>query len=260
MSGKRLPKFIEIPPMTPARLQKEFFARIADPQAVRLILEHVPGVFYFVKDVQGRFMAANTATCIRCGAKGEGELIGATDADFLPPEIAKAYREDDQKVMRSGRPLVNRLELFYDEQQRLDWFVTTKLPLRDRRGKVIGVIGVARRDEKRMLQHDVLEVSAAVKFARDNRHRVSTAADLAKAVGVSERQLYRNLRAALGVSPYALLLRTRIQSAAEELTQTSLPIIEVALRHGFCDQSAFTQQFRKRIAQTPRRFRLSHHG
>ncbi len=246
--------------MPPTGSQQEFFARIADPREVGLILEHLPGVFYFVKDEGGRFMAANTATCIRCGVKGERELIGSTDADFLPPEIARAYREDDKEVMRSGTPLVNRLEPFYDEQRRLDWFLTTKLPLRDRHGKVIGVIGVARRDEKRMMHHDVLEVTAATKFARDNRHRISTSADLARAVGVSERQLYRNLRAALGVSPYELLLRTRIQSAAEELAQTSLPIIEIALRHGFCDQSSFTQQFRKRIGQTPREFRLNHLG
>ena len=241
-------------------MQKEFFSRIADPQAVRMILEHLPGVFYFVKDDQGRFMAANTATCVRCGVKGERDLIGASDADFVPSEIAKAYREDDIKVMRSGKPLVDRLELFFNEQKGLDWFLTTKLPLRDSRGKVIGVIGVARRDEKRMMHHDVIEVTAAVKFARDHCRRMSTAAELARAVGISERQLYRNLRAALGVSPYELLLRTRIQSAAEELAQTALPIIEIALDHGFCDQSAFTRQFRKRINQTPRQFRLSHLG
>lgn len=246
--------------MSLTSMQKEFFSRIADPQAVRMILEHLPGVFYFVKDEHGRFMAANTATCVRCGVKGERDLIGASDADFLPPEIARAYREDDKKVMRSGKPLVNRLELFFDEQKGLDWFLTTKLPLRDRRGKVIGVIGVARRDEKRMMHHDVMKVTAAVKFARDHRRRMSTAADLAKAVGMSERQLYRDVRAALGVSPYELLLRTRIQSAAEELAQTSVPIIEIALSHGFCDQSAFTQQFRKRIGQTPRQFRVSHLG
>lgn len=222
-----------------------------------MILEHLPGVFFFVKDEQGRFMAANTATCIRCGLQGERELIGSTDADYLPPEIARAYREDDLKVIRSGKPLIDRLELFYDEQRKLAWFLTTKLPLRDRCGKVMGVIGVARRDERRMTDRDVVEVTAAVKFARDNRHRVSTAAELAKAVNVSERQLYRDLNTALGVSPYELLLRTRVQSAAEELAQTSLPIIEIALNHGFCDQSAFTRQFRKRVGQTPRIFRLS---
>lgn len=246
--------------MTSVRSQQEFFARVADSREVGLILEHLPGVFYFVKDKEGRFMAANTATCVRCGVKGERELIGNTDADFLPLEIAKAYRKDDKEVMRSGKPLINRMEPFYDEQCRLAWFLTTKVPLRDEGGKVIGVVGIARRDEKRMMHHDVLKVTVAKGFARDNRHRISTAAELAKALGVSERQLYRDLQSTLGVTPYELLLRTRIQSAAEELAQTSLPIIEVALRHGFCDQSAFTRQFRNRIGQTPRAFRLCHCG
>jgi AraC-like DNA-binding protein len=72
--------------------------------------------------------------------------------------------------------------------------------------------------------------------------------------------LHRKLRAALGLSPYELLLRTRIQSAAEALAKTSAPIINVALEHGFCDQSAFTQQFRKRTGMTPKEFRRRHQG
>jgi AraC-like DNA-binding protein len=239
-------------------MQKDFFARIADPQAVRAMLDHLPGVFFFVKDAEGCFMAANTATCVRCGVERESRLIGFTDADFMPPEVAKAYRDDDKKVIRSGKPIFNRLELFYDEQHALDWFLTTKLPLHDARGKVIGVMGVARRDEKRMTHYDVREVTVAVEFAREHCNRAVTTAELAKAVGISERHLYRKLRAALGISPYELLLRTRIQSAAEELAQTSHQTIEIALAHGFCDQSAFTQQFRKRIGQTPHQFRLSH--
>lgn len=246
--------------MAGSALQKAFFARIADHQAVREMFEHLPGVFFFMKDNQGRFVAANTATCVRCGVAGESGLIGATDADFMPPEIARAYRDDDKKVIREGRPLINRLELFYDEQQGLDWFLTTKLPLRDRHGEVIGVMGMARRDEKRMMNRDVQETTAAVAFARENCHRVASAEEMASAVGVSKRNLHRQLRASLGTSPYELLLRTRIQAAAEELAQTSKPIIEVALEHGFCDQSAFTQQFRKRIGQTPREFRMNHIG
>lgn len=241
-------------------IQKEFFARVADRQAIRMMLEHLPGVFFFVKDTQGRFMAANSATCARCGRRDERDLIGHSDADFMPPEIAKAYRDDDLKVICSGKPLINRLELFYDEQRGLDWFLTTKLPMLDRRGKVIGVMGMTRRDEERLNHGDVREVIEATRFARENRHRVTHAVDLANALNMSVRQLSRRLRATLGVSPYELLLRTRIQAAAEELATTSKSIVEVAIDHGFCDQSAFTQQFRKRIGQTPREFRLAHLG
>ncbi len=241
--------------MASPRLQAEFFARIADPQAVREIFEHLPGVFFFVKDDQGRHIAANSATYARFGIKGEEELVGAMDEKFFPPEVAKAYREDDQRVIRSGKPIINRLEVWYDEQHRLDWFLATKLPVRDRRGKVIGVMGITRRDEDRLRHHDVREVTEAVRMARENVHRVLGTAELARTVGLSERQLHRKIKAALGLSPYELLLRTRVQAAAEVLARTSTPISEVALDHGFCDQSAFTQQFRKRTGMTPKEFR-----
>ena len=242
------------------RLQAEFFARIADSQGVRAIFEHMPGVFFFVKDDQGRHIAANSATFERFGIKSESELVGSLDERFFPPEVAKAYREDDAQVMRSGKPLINRLEVWYDEQRNLNWFICTKLPVFDKRGRVIGVMGITRRDENRMRHHEVREVDAAVQFARENSDRVVTAAELAKAAGVSERHLHRKLRAALGLSPYELLLRSRVQSAAEALARTSTPIIDIALDHGFCDQSAFTQQFRKRTGMTPREFRKRHQG
>ena len=244
----------------PLRLQKDFFARIADSQGVRAIFEHMPGVFFFMKDDQGRHIAANTATFERFGIRNERELIGAMDEKFFPPEVAKAYREDDQKVIRSGKPLINRLEVWYDEQRNLNWFLCTKLPVHDRQGRVIGVMGITRRDEDRMRQHDVREVTLAVNHARRHSHEVITTAVLARAAGVSERHLHRKLRAALGLSPYELLLRTRIQSAAEALARTTAPIIQVALDHGFCDQSAFTQQFRKRTGMTPKEFRRRHQG
>ena len=244
--------------MAGLRLQIEFFARMADPQGVRAIFEHLPGVFFFVKDDLGRHIAANSVTFERFGIHGERELVGATDEKFFPAEVAKAYREDDQKVIRSGKPLINRLEVWYDEQRNLDWFLTTKLPVRDKTGKIIGVMGITRRDEERMRHHDVREVTEAVRLARKNRDKNLSAAELARAVGLSERHLHRKLRETLGLTPHELMLRTRIQAAAEVLAKTSDPIAQIALDHGFCDQSAFTQQFRRRTGMTPKQFRLRH--
>ena len=68
------------------------------------------------------------------------------------------------------------------------------------------------------------------------------------------------MKKTLGISPYELGLRHRIQSAAEAIAKTSTPIIEIAIEHGFCDQSAFTQQFKKRTGLTPRQFRIGNRG
>lgn len=246
--------------MRTSPLQTDFFGKLADPQGMRVMFDHLPDVFMFAKDSEGRFMAANTAFCRRYGLKQERDLIGEPDEKFVPHDVADAYREDDRRVIRSGRPILGRLELFYDEQHQLDWFITTKLPLHDRRGKVIGVMGMIRRDQRRLAHHDLREVSAAMQFAREHRHEVVTTAALAKAVHMSERQLQRRLQTALGMSPSELLMRARIQSSAEELASTSKTIIEVALDHGFCDQSAFTLQFRKRTGLPPREFRLMQQG
>ena len=90
--------------MSSVRLQEEFFAQMADPQAIRAIFEHLPGVFFFVKDAHGRHIAANSQTFVRFGIQSERELIGAMDERFFPEEWAKAFRADDQKVIRSGKP------------------------------------------------------------------------------------------------------------------------------------------------------------
>ncbi len=246
--------------MPAPRLQTDFFTQMADPQGVRAIFEHLPGVFFFVKDALGRHIAANSVTFERFGIKTERELVGALDEKFFPEELAQAFREDDQRVIRSGKPLINRLEVWYDEQRNLDWFLTTKLPVRDKAGKIIGVMGITRRDEDRMRHHDVKEVTAAVQHARKNCDKNLTAAELAKAAGVSERHLHRKLRETMGLSPHELMLRLRVQSAAEALAKTSVPIVEIALNHGFCDQSAFTQQFRKRTGMTPKQFRVRNRG
>jgi AraC-like DNA-binding protein len=244
--------------MSRPRLQAEFFARMSDPQILRTMFDHLPGVFFFVKDAQGRMITANAAKLERLGLKQEKDIVGATDDAFFPPDVALAFRKDDQEIIRTGRAVVNRLELWLDEQRTLNWFMTTKLPIQDKEGDIIGIMGMSRRCEEKGAQHGVREVAAAVAYIQAHLHESLTAADLAKATGLSERHLHRKLRECLGTTPHELILRLCIQAAAEALTQTGTSIADIALDHGFCDQSAFTQQFRKRTGMTPRQFRQQH--
>lgn len=244
--------------MSRARLQTDFFSRMADPQAMRTMFDHLPGVFFFVKDAEGRMITANAAKLERLGLKSESEIVGATDDDFFPPDVAVAFRKDDQEIIRTGRPVVNRLELWLDEQRVLNWFMTTKLPVQGKGGKIIGVMGLSRRYDEQATRHSAREVTAAVSYLQEHLHESLTAGDVALAVGVSERQLHRKLREALGTTPHELMVRMRIQAAAEALTNTGDSLADIALNHGFCDQSAFTQQFRKRTGMTPRQFRQRH--
>ena len=247
--------------MSPKSIQNAFFASMTDPQAFRLMFDQQPNVFFFVKDRESRLIAASEPTWTRLGLEGEADAIGRLDEDFFPEQTAKAYRADDALVFRTGKPLINRLEVWYDEQRTLTWFLTTKVPLRGKNGKIIGLMGLTRRDEGRSRHHQPSsEVTLIVSHIQKNTSRILSTAELARECGLSERTLYRKIHQALGVTPYELMLRIRIESAAEALIQTTDKVIDIAQAHAFCDQSAFTQHFRKRIGLTPKQFRMRHQG
>ena len=246
--------------MSPKSIQSAFFASMTDPQAFRLMFDQQPNVFFFVKDRESRLIAASEPMWTRLGLEGEAEVIGRLDEDFYPEQAAKAYRADDALVFRTGKPLINRLEVWYDEQRTLTWFLTTKVPLRGKNGKIIGLMGLTRRDEGRSRHQPSSEVTLIVSHIQKNTSRILSTAELARECGLSERTLYRKIQQALGVTPYELMLRIRIESAAEALIQTTDKVIEIAQAHAFCDQSAFTQHFRKRIGLTPKQFRMRHQG
>jgi AraC-like DNA-binding protein len=246
--------------MSPKSIQNAFFASMTDPQAFRLMFDKQPNVFFFVKDRESRLIAASEPMWTRLGLEREVDVIGRLDEDFYPEQAAKAYRADDVLVFRTGKPLINRLEVWYDEQRTLTWFLTTKVPLRGKNGKIIGLMGLTRRDEGRSRHQPSSEVTLIVSHIQKNTSRILSTVELARECGLSERTLYRKIQQALGVTPYELMLRIRIESAAEALIQTNDKVIDIAQAHAFCDQSAFTQHFRKRIGLTPKQFRMRHQG
>ncbi|MDH4455419.1 MAG: helix-turn-helix domain-containing protein [Verrucomicrobiota bacterium] len=246
--------------MSPKSLQSAFFASMTDPQAFRLMFDQQPNVFFFVKDRESRLIAASEPMWTRLGLESEADVIGRLDEDFYPEQAAKSFRADDALVFRTGKPLINRLEVWYDEQRTLTWFLTTKVPLRGKNGKIIGLMGFTRRDEGRSRHQPRSEVTLIVSHIQKNTNRILSTVELARECSLSERTLYRKIHQALGVTPYELMLRIRIESAAEALIQTTDKVIDIAQAHAFCDQSAFTQHFRKRIGLTPKQFRLRHQG
>ncbi len=246
--------------MSGQAISRRFLSNISEKSNILALFEHLPGVFFLVKDVQGRFVAGNRALRERLGAPDLDDFLGRTDADFVPDHLVRAFREDDAQVLRSGRPIVNRLESWLDEQRQLQWFLTTKLPVRGRDGRPIGVMAVIRRQEDGRSPQAVGESAAAVAYVRANLRRSLTTREIARAVGSSERNLHRKLLRTLGLTPHELILRERTEAAAHRLATSDDPIASVALAHGFCDQSAFTRHFRQRTGLTPRLFRLRHHG
>ena len=237
-------------------LRDEFFARMGTGQQLRILFEHLAGVYFFIKDDQSRLIAANRGILDRLGAKDETDIVGTTDHDYFPPEIADSFVRDDEQVLKTGQPITGKVEIWFNEQRVLDWFVTSKFPIRDAAGRVIGVMGITQSYEgKRRDLLPLSSISKAVELIRHNCHRNLSSQELAKSAGVSVRHLNRKFQEAFKLSPHEFALRTRLQGACETLIRTDKPIIQIALDYGFCDQSAFTKQFRHHMGVTPAAYR-----
>lgn len=135
-------------------------------QLLRTVIDNVPDYIY-VKDRKSRFIVNNMAV-----AKNQGSLpaqiIGKTDFDFFPRELAQQFYDDEQRVMETGEPLISREEPnYYPLTDSWGWHLTTTVPLRDLHGEIIGIVGVSRDITSHKKMEEALRESLVhQKFAR----------------------------------------------------------------------------------------------
>jgi len=110
---------------------------------LRTLVDNVPDYIY-VKNTRHEFLLANQALAARMGAKSAENLLGKTDYDFYPEELAKSYAQGEDEVMQSGRAIINREEVTPDAAGMPVWLLTTEMPLRDAAGNIMGLVGVGR--------------------------------------------------------------------------------------------------------------------
>jgi diguanylate cyclase (GGDEF)-like protein/PAS domain S-box-containing protein len=109
---------------------------------LRALVDRVPD-YLFIKDLEGRFVVANHAVAEDLGARVE-DLIGRTDFEFQPREIAERFIADDRGVIETGEPKIDIEEFVVTPSGETKWLTTSKLPLRTGSGEIIGVVGVCR--------------------------------------------------------------------------------------------------------------------
>jgi two-component system sensor histidine kinase/response regulator len=110
----------------------------------RTLIDALPD-YIFVKDTQRRFILSNSLHTNLIGCEPD-EVIGKTDFDFFPPELCEEYYAGDQEVLRTGQPLLNHEEIIVKATgSRASMLASTsKIPLRDSNGEIIGLVGIAR--------------------------------------------------------------------------------------------------------------------
>jgi PAS domain S-box-containing protein len=107
---------------------------------LRTMIDLIPA-FIYAKDANSRFTACNALVAQRMGTSPE-QLVGKTDFDFFPPEMAKKFFDDEQALIKSGVPLINHEEIAFDKTRGMNRVIlTSKVPLRDEHGNLTGVVG-----------------------------------------------------------------------------------------------------------------------
>ncbi len=134
---------------------------------LRSLLDNIPDSVYF-KDERSRFLRVSKGLADKFGLKRTAEAIGKTDFDFFSDEHAQQARDDELEVMRTGKPILGKTEKETWTDGHVTWSSTTKLPLRDRDGKIIGTFGITR---------DITELHEAEEAAAQERDRLVTLMD-----------------------------------------------------------------------------------
>ncbi len=140
---------------------------IEEKQLLQTLIDALADPIFF-KDIDGRYLLVNSAHLVRWNISRE-EVIGKTSFDIERlRDHADLYEVDNQTVIRTGDPIINREEPFTRTDGRQGWFLTSKFPLRDRSGSIIGIVGIAR---------DITSRRAAEQELADEREKLRTILD-----------------------------------------------------------------------------------
>jgi two-component system sensor histidine kinase/response regulator len=107
------------------------------------LMDNLPDGIYF-KDSASRYVRINRALAEACGLNDPADAVGKTDFDFFPEPQARSAYADEQEIIRTGQPIIGKEERAFKSGRPVGWVSTTKMPLRDEEGVIIGTFGVSR--------------------------------------------------------------------------------------------------------------------
>ena len=227
-----------------------------DRELLEELFDHTPDIAFFIKDASGRYTTVNHSLVQRHGLRRKADLIGRRPADVCAGSFGRIPTEQDAAVLRTGRPLLDHLELHWLLPHRPVWCLTTKLPIRDAAGKICGLIGLSKDVRAPISPGEIQpEIAAAILYLETHYADSISPSRLARLARVPLARFGRAVKRIFGLTPVQLITKTRIAAASRALRNTPRPVVEIAHACGFSDHSAFTRAFRAASGVTPTEFR-----
>jgi transcriptional regulator GlxA family with amidase domain len=221
---------------------------------VETMLDQLPRAIFFVKDRSLRYVSASRTLLDVCGVQNHAELVGKTARDFFPHAIRSRDEALEQQVMRTQRPLKDRLDFVPRASGAAVWLLLGRWPVIEAR-RTIGILAIGQMLEEPDRRHPSYErLATVVEHMRAHFGSPLDVASLARGVGISVSQLERDFTGLFGLSPRRYLTKIRFEAALDMLRRGS-PIGEIAHACGYEDQSAFTRRFRMAFGMSPSEYR-----
>lgn len=211
-------------------------------------------IFYFAKNREGQFVCANKLLQEKFHLDSPYDAIGKTDFDFFSRDIAKRIRADDLMVMETDTTVKNKFEVVAGTEGKLYWLFTTKSPIKNNRGEIIGVEGFSRDAER---SQNIIEPYHV--FKRCIEHMQTEFMNelsieyLASLSFMSLSTFERKFKKQFAQTPTQYIKKLRMHQACN-LLANGMSIKRAAAESGFCDQSYFSKEFKSLVGMTPRQY------
>lgn len=236
--------------------RQDFFRALPDARCLEALFDRAPDIVFSIKDRAGRYVSISKACTERCGLASRRDAIGKTAQEIFPPHMAVRYQAQDAWLFRTGEPVVDNLDLTLFNDRSPGWCLTNKEPLRDAGGAILGLVCMSR-DLSEPSRTGLIDdrFADAVDHILTHYSCVLRIEALARRAGISVAQFERRMKRIFQLSAGQFITKTRIDAAANWLKGSDLAIADIALRCGFCDQSALSRQFRALTGLSPRQYR-----
>jgi len=172
---------------------------------LQTLMDNVPDSIYF-KDREGRFLRVSRAKAVKSGLSDPSQAIGKSDHDFFSEDHARKADHDEQNVMDTGEPIVGQEEQLLWQDGKVTWSSTTKLPLCDTHGNVVGTFGISR---------DITQLKLAQEELREARDAADVASRAkSEFLANMSHEIRTPMNGIIGMTE--LLLDTRLTSTQRE--------------------------------------------
>ena len=218
---------------------------------VEQLLNRVPAMPFFAKDLSLRYIAVNDAMLQLCGRQQRLSLLGRRATDVFPSSVARRYEALDVRVLATGQPLHDWLDSSRAADGAPVWLLFSRFPLYNSSGSIAGIVAIARELPMSIRRDRTYQrLNRVARHLQAMPHQPLALRDWARTIALSESQLERDFRKVFGVSPRQFHARARLDLALILLRQAKRIAI-VAHTCGYSDHSAFSRKFKSAVGVTP---------